>query len=88
MWRMSTMPVKTMTVGQLKADFSAVVDDLKRGREVAITYGRKKVPLATIVPQSKLKQPDYSVKLGTLEAKGWTYKMKDFEITTEEFLGL
>ena len=30
---------------------------------------------------------DYSVKLGTLKAKGWTYKMKDFAMTDEELLG-
>lgn len=78
--------MKTLSVGKLKAEFSSVVDDLKQGREVMITYGRKKEPLATIVPQSKLQKPDYSIKIGTLKDKGWKYKMKNFEMTDEEFL--
>lgn len=80
--------MKTLSVGKLKAEFSSVVDDLKQGKEVMITYGRNKVPLATIVPQSKMAKPDYSIKAGDLRDAGWTYEMKDFEITDEELLGL
>lgn len=75
-----------MTTAQFKASFSSVVDELKKGNEVAITYGRNKVPLATIVPQSKFKKPNYSVKLGDLEDAGHKYKLNDFEITEEELL--
>ena len=78
--------MKTMTTAKFKANFSSVVDELKKGNEVAITYGRNKTPLATIVPQSKLEKPDYSIKLGDLEDAGWTYSMNDFEMTDEEFL--
>jgi antitoxin (DNA-binding transcriptional repressor) of toxin-antitoxin stability system len=78
--------MKTMTTANLKANFSSVVDELKKGNEVVITYGRKKEPLATIVPQSKLKKPDYSVKLGDLKAEGWTYKLDNFDMTEEELL--
>lgn len=78
--------MKTLSSAQFKAEFSKVVAELKKGNEVAITYGRKKEPLGTIVPQNKLKKPDYSVKLGDLKAKGWKYKMKNFEMTDEEFL--
>lgn len=75
-----------MTVAKFKANFSSVVDELKRGNEVVITYGRNKKPLGTIVPQSKLKQPDYSVKLNDLKDAGWTYKLHNFEMTDEELL--
>lgn len=78
--------MKIMSAAKLKAEFSSVVDELRKGHEVAITYGRKKEPLATIVPQSKLSQPDYSIKLGGLKKKGWTYKLDDFEITDEKLL--
>lgn len=80
--------MKTMSVATLKAQFSSVVDDLKAGEEIAITYGRNKEPLGTIVPQSKRVEPDHSIKLGDLKKKGWTYKMKNFEMTDEELLGL
>jgi antitoxin (DNA-binding transcriptional repressor) of toxin-antitoxin stability system len=78
--------MKTMTAADLKANFSSVVDELKKGNEVVITYGRKKEPLATLVPQSKIKPPDYSVKLGDLEDAGYTYSLRDFEMSDEEFL--
>ena len=75
-----------MTIADFKTNFSFVVDELKKGNEVAITYGRNKIPLATMVPQSKFKKPDYSVKLGDLEDTGHTYKLRGFEITEEELL--
>jgi antitoxin (DNA-binding transcriptional repressor) of toxin-antitoxin stability system len=78
--------MKMMTTADFKANFSSVVDELKKGNEVVITYGRKKEPLATIVPQSKLKKPDYSVRLGDLKDAGWTYKLDNFEMTEEELL--
>lgn len=69
MVHMMKAAIKTMTTAELKAEFSAVVAELKQGNEVAITYGRKKEPLANIVPQSKIAKPDYSVKLGSLKKK-------------------
>lgn len=80
--------MKTMTVAQLKSQFSAVIGDLREGRQVAITYGRNKELLATIVPQSKMVQPDYSIKVGDLAAAGWTYKLNNFEISDEQLLGV
>jgi antitoxin (DNA-binding transcriptional repressor) of toxin-antitoxin stability system len=79
--------MKTMTAAKLKAQFSAVVAELKQGREVVITYGRKKEPLATIVPQSKMTHPNYSIELGDLKNTGWSYKLNNFDITPEELLG-
>lgn len=77
-----------MTTADFKANFSSVVDELKKGNEIAITYGRNKKVLATVVPQSKMIKPDYSVKLGDLKEEGWTYSMNNFEMTESEFLGL
>jgi antitoxin (DNA-binding transcriptional repressor) of toxin-antitoxin stability system len=78
--------MKTLSVAELKSQFASVVSDLRQGEEIAITYGRSRKPLGTIIPQSKLKKPDYSVKLGDLQDAGWTYKMKDFDMTDEELL--
>jgi antitoxin (DNA-binding transcriptional repressor) of toxin-antitoxin stability system len=78
--------MKTLSVAERKSQFSSVVTDLRKGEEVVITYGRSKKPLATIVPQSKLNKPNYSVKLGDLEETGYTYTMKDFEMSDEELL--
>jgi antitoxin (DNA-binding transcriptional repressor) of toxin-antitoxin stability system len=79
--------MKTMSVAELKSQFSTVIGDLREGREVAITYGRNKELLATIVPQSKMPQPNYSIKVGDLESAGWEYKVNDFEMSDEQLLG-
>ncbi len=73
-----------MATADFKANFSSVVDELKRGNKVVISYGRKKEPLATIIPQSQLDKPDYSVQLGDLEKNAWTYKLKDFDMSADE----
>lgn len=78
--------MKTMTTADFKANFSSVVNELKRGNKVVITYGRRKVPLATVIPQSLLEKPNYSVKLGDLKSHGWTYALKDFEMTEEDLI--
>ena len=78
--------MKTMTTADFKANFSSVVDELKRGNKVVITYGRKKVPLATIIPQSQLEKPNHSVRVGALKSQGWTYALNDFEMTEEELI--
>lgn len=80
------MIMKTMTTADFKANFSSVVDELKKGNEVVITYGRGKTALATVVPQSKMNKPDFSVKLGDLKSSDWTYKLNNFGITEEELL--
>lgn len=82
---MKTAP-KKLTVAEFKAQFSTVVDELKQGREVQVTYGRNRRPLATMVPSSKHAKPDHSIRLGDLQKKGWTYSLHDFEMTDEEFL--
>ncbi len=79
--------MKTLSTADLKAQFSTVVADLKQGREVAITYGRKKELLGLIVPQSKITKPNYAIPLGDLKAQGWTYRLKDFEMSDTELLG-
>lgn len=75
-----------MTTADFKANFSSVVDELKHGNKVMITYGRKKEPLVTIIPQCQLEKPNYSVELGDLKSQRWTYTFKDFEMTEEELI--
>ena len=48
--------MKTMTVGELKAQFSEVLGQmLKNGEPIAISYGKKKEKVAAIVPYSLIK---------------------------------
>ncbi len=42
--------MKTITVGELKRNFSAVLEWVQSGEEVAISFGKKKEIVASIVP--------------------------------------
>ena len=78
--------MKTMTVGELKAQFSAVLDQIAAGGEpIAISYGRKKEKVAAIVPYSLLR-PDADRQLGLLKGKGRCVIHDDFAISDDELL--
>ncbi len=74
-----------LTVGEFKAKFSEVLEKVRMGESVGITYGKNKKKVAALVPYSKLekKQP---IKLGLLEGKATVKFAKDFKMTEEEFL--
>ena len=77
--------MKTMTVGEFKAQFSEVIDQVKAGEKIAVTYGKKKEIIGYFTPEAP--QPKKR-QLGILEGKAKVVFMPDFEMTTEEFLGL
>ena len=73
-----------MQVGEFKARFSEVLDAVKGGEEVAISFGKKKEKIAVLVPYSKYirKSPR---RLGILEDTA-SFAMSGFPITDEELL--
>ena len=78
--------MKTLPVGEFKTHFSKVIDDVKSGEEIIITYGRKKENIAVVVPYSIYKKKN-KIKLGLLK----DIKIKindDFKMTEEELLNL
>ncbi len=77
--------MKTFNVGELKANFSQVLEDVKNGEKITISFGKKKEKVAVIVPYKKYAVPKKR-KLGLFEHKV-KYKIhKDFKMTEEEFL--
>ena len=76
--------MKTYTVGDLKANFSAILDMVQEGEEIAIAYGRKKEVIARIVPEKKVKRKKR--KLGPLKGKARFRVVGKWEMTDEEFL--
>jgi antitoxin (DNA-binding transcriptional repressor) of toxin-antitoxin stability system len=42
--------MKTMSVGEFKAHFSEVLEDIKAGIGIAVTFGRKKEVIGYFVP--------------------------------------
>lgn len=74
--------MKIFSVGNLKANFSQALEDIKNGEEIIIEYGKKHERLAVIIPYKKFKQVNR--KIGILEGEA-SYKIKkDFQITDNE----
>ncbi len=78
--------MKTMSVGEFKAHFSKVLEDVKAGIGIAVTYGRKKEVIGYFVPD--MEENNKERKIGMLDGKAEIIFKDDFKITEEEFLGL
>jgi len=79
--------MKTLPVGELKAQFSEVLEKVKQGEKFGILYGKKKKPIAMIVPFSEVEEKQER-KLGILEGKFQVKFANDFKMTEEELLDL
>jgi len=78
--------MKTMPVGELKAQFSEVLEKVKQGESFGILYGRKKKPIAMIVPYTEKKKKKERI-IGLLDGKIDIKISEDFQMTEEELLG-
>lgn len=77
--------MKTLTVGDLKTQFSQVLKEVREGQEYAIAYGKKKEAVAIIISIDKY-QSQHKKKLGVLEKSGKVVIKKNFTLSEEEFL--
>ncbi len=78
--------MKTLAVGEFKTHFSEVINDVRAGEEIIITYGKKKENVAVVIPYYEYKKRN-SIKLGQLKDKKYSIN-SDFAITEEELAGL
>ena len=78
--------MEAMAVGELKTNFSEVLEKVKQGQKVGILYGRAKKPVAMIVPYVEEKKGKR--KIGILDGKATFKIIGDGKISEEEFLGL
>jgi prevent-host-death family protein len=77
--------MKTFAVGEFKTHFSEIIERVRAGEEIIISYGKKKENVAVLIPYAAYKTK--RIRLGLLQAK--TLKIHDdFKITEEELLGL
>ena len=79
--------MKKLPVGELKAQFSEVLERVRKGEKFGIIYGKKKKPVAMIVPyvdNEKKKER----KLGILDGKCSIRFADDFKMTEAEFVDL
>lgn len=77
--------MKKVSVGDFKARFSMLLDEVLAGKKIAIQYGRKKEIVAWLVP-AKPSSAAQRRPLGLLEGKARFKARKGFKLTEEEFL--
>jgi antitoxin (DNA-binding transcriptional repressor) of toxin-antitoxin stability system len=78
--------MKSLPVGELKAQFSEVLEKVQQGESFGILYGKKKTPVAMIVP---IVEPQRKKrKLGILKGKAKVIFADDFKMTDEELINL
>ncbi len=79
--------MKTLPVAELKAQFSEVLEKVKHGESFSILYGRKKKPVAMIVPYDDT-QKKSDRKIGILDGKVNIQFSDNFKMTEKELLRL
>ena len=80
------MIMKTMTAGEFKTHFSEVIDQVKAGEQIEVTYGKKKEVVGYFQPK-----PNQDIKkrnIGILNGKGTAVFKDNWEMTEDELLGL
>jgi antitoxin (DNA-binding transcriptional repressor) of toxin-antitoxin stability system len=78
--------MKTLPVGELKAQFSEVLEKVRQGQKFGILYGKKKKLVAMIVPFEDLEEKKER-KIGILDGKYTVRFSADFKMTEEELVG-
>lgn len=79
------LKMRTLTIGELKTHFSEVLEHVKQGETVVISYGRKKEKVAALIPYWQL-EPAKPRPLGLLEGRAQCRLSKNFSLSDEELL--
>ncbi|MFZ4525964.1 MAG: type II toxin-antitoxin system Phd/YefM family antitoxin [Chlorobium sp.] len=79
--------MKTLPVGEVKAQLSEILEKVKQGESVGILDGKNKRPIAMIVPYLDSEKKKER-KIGILDGKVKVTFADNFKMTEEEFLGL
>jgi antitoxin (DNA-binding transcriptional repressor) of toxin-antitoxin stability system len=77
--------MKTVTIGEFKANFSEYAEKVQKGLELIVTHGRKRKKIFKVMPIQEERTPKR--KIGTLVGKATVVFGDDWKMTTEEFLG-
>ena len=77
--------MKSVAVGEFKAQFSSVIKELQEGQPITITYGKKRTKLAVLVPYDQFVK-SAERQIGVLQGKASYVMHDDFTITDEAFL--
>ena len=76
--------MKTVTIGEFKANLSLYAEKIQKGEELVVTHGRKKKKIFRVLPFREEKPKKR--KLGILNKKVKVIFHDDFKMSDEEFL--
>jgi prevent-host-death family protein len=76
--------MRTVSVGDLKANFSEILKDIDKGEKIIVTFGKKSKKMAVIVPFNEYFGKKR--KLGLLAKRGKVWFSNDWSMTEEEFV--
>ena len=77
--------MKSIAVGEFKAQFSSVIKELQEGQPITITYGKKRTKLAVLVPYDQYVK-SAKRQIGILQGKAKYNIHGDFKLPDEAFL--
>ncbi len=77
--------MKTLAVGEFKTHFSAALEEVRLGKTVGVSFGRKGRLVAVLAPP-KLVLPQGGVTLGSLRKKSSFRTKPGFKISEEDLL--
>ena len=77
--------METLKVGELKSNFSHILQRVQAGEEIIISFGKKEKKVAVLVPYEKYIS-DSPRPLGILKGKAKCKIGDDFQIRDEELL--
>jgi prevent-host-death family protein len=74
-----------ISVGELKTRFSEILNQVKKGQEIVISFGKQRKKVAVLIPYSQFKRRPQR-KLGLLKGRA-SYRIRDnFKLSDEEIL--
>ena len=77
--------METLTTAEFKARFSQVLEKVRKGQRIAISYGRKREKVAIVIPYSEFDEGGKR-NIGLLKGKAGFKVRKGFKLTDEEML--
>ena len=77
--------MQSISVGELKARFSEILEQVRKGEEIIISFGKKRKKVAVLLPYDRF-TPKQERKLGLLRDRGACVIHEGFKITDEEML--
>ena len=77
--------MQVISVGDFKARFSEILNQVKKGQEIVISFGKQRKKVAVLMPYNQLKHRPQR-KLGLLKGRA-SYRIHDnFKLSDEEIL--